>query len=30
MRCGMGRLSERFAATECANYFRNAGYFQSA
>ncbi len=27
---GLGRLSEWFAATECANYFRNAGYFQSA
>ena len=27
---GLGRLAEWFGATECANYFRHAGYFQSA
>lgn len=26
----LGRLSEWFQASECANYFRHAGYFQSA
>ena len=26
---GLGRLSEWFGATECASYFRHAGYFQS-
>ena len=27
---GLGRLNEWFSATECANYFRHAGYSQSA
>ena len=27
---GLSRLSEWFGAAECANYFRHAGYFQSA
>ena len=27
---GLGRLSDWFGATECANYFRHAGYSQSA
>jgi transposase len=27
---GLGSLAEWFGATECANYFRHAGYFQSA
>ena len=26
----LGPLSETFSQTECANYFRHAGYFQSA
>lgn len=26
----LGPLSEAFSPTECANYFRHAGYFQSA
>jgi transposase len=26
----LGRLGEWFGAIECANYFRHAGYFQSA
>lgn len=26
----LGPLSHAFSATECANYFRHAGYFQSA